>query len=89
MLFNSQSDTDSYNLIDFYRWRILVIEDGGALSLQKHPGSAAGDDSGIVVTEDKPYLLTVVRVEGYGLPVDLGGSELRRDDPNSRDGVGR
>ena len=78
MLFNSQSDTDDYNLIDFYRWRILVIEDEGALSLQKHPADDPGDDSGIVVTEDRPYLLTVVR-----------GPELRRDDPNSRDGVGR
>ena len=66
MLFNSQEDIDSYNIIDFYRWRILVIEDEGALSLQKHPASAAADDSGIVVTEEKPYLLTVVRKEGVG-----------------------
>ena len=67
MLFNSQEDTDSYNLIDFYRWRILVIEDGGYLSLQKHPGSDAADDSGIAVTEDKPYLMTVVRKAGLGV----------------------
>ena len=71
MLFNSQSDTD---IIDFYRWRILVIEDGGYLSLQKHPGTAAGDDSGIVVTEDKPYLMTTHS------PIQLAGYPLRGSD---------
>ena len=67
MLFNSQTDSSDYNIVDFYRWRILAVDSGGGeLTLQKHPASAAGDDSGIVVAEDKPYLLTVVRVAGSG-----------------------
>ena len=67
MLFNSQTDSSDYNIVDFYRWRILAVDSGGGeLTLQKHPASAAGDDSGIVVAEDKPYLLTVKRVAGSG-----------------------
>ena len=40
--------------------------------MQKHPASAAGDDSGIVVAEDKPYLLTVVRVADGNTPSTYG-----------------
>ena len=67
MLFNSQTDSSDYNIIDFYRWRILAVSNESPdLTLNKHPASSSGDDSGITVVVDTPYLMTVKRIAGSG-----------------------
>jgi len=83
MIFQSQTDSSDYNIVDFYRWRILAVDVGdGDLTLNKHPASAAGDDSGIIVALDTPYLMTVKRVAGSGYG-DTYNFEWRLEDLSS------
>ena len=70
MIFESQPTalaSDDYSLVDFYRWRIMVAENESAfLTLNRHPATAADEDSGIAVADGTAYLLTVVRIAGSG-----------------------